>query len=319
MAQAAARPAAKMYSFLKAPKDLAAYNLMRGVTDFSNLAQFDLFETGYAFLITITRPKMLAVMAKNDDGFAALLESYEIAIEREFKNLDGIEDMTAETSTISNGITEISVITKVVRPAGHQVSMRFNEKSGGLFTKVHEAFLRGIKDPNTEVKRYNGFLDAPEIDDAGYEKECWTYLYVVTDNTFRKLEKAFLLCNCQPTKSETSMYNFEKGDIQFKEVTVEMNCFSITSNMVDLCAKTFLEMMNDETNDLYMEVNSWRAAYQGTNSLRDRAKAYGANFDYEDLPGPVNASMPGTSLRPARLDKLDTTALYDYGDYSNTN
>lgn len=311
-AKAASRPAAKMYEFLKAPKELAAYNLMRGVTDFSNLAQFDLFETGYAYLITITRPKMLTVMAQNDDGFKSLLESYEIAIEREFKNLDGIEDMTGETSEISNGITSIQVITKVVRAAGHQVTMRFNEKSGGLFTKVHEAFLRGIKDPNTEIKRYNGYLDAPEIDDAGYEKECWTYLYIVTDNTFRKLEKAYLLCNCQPTKAETSIYNFEKGDIQFKEVGVEMNCFSINSNMVDLCAKTFIEMMNDETNDLYMEVNSWRAAYQGTNSLRDRANAYGADIDYDQLPGAVNG-IKGTSLRPANLDKLDTTALYDYG------
>lgn len=304
--------AASMYSFLKVPKNLMNYNLMRGVTDFSNLAQFDNYETGYSALITITRPKFLTAMAKADAGFESLLNSYERVIEYEFRGIDNIEDMTTETGTISNGITDVNVITKVTRNAGSSVSMRYTEKSGGIITKIHEAYLRGIKDPLTQVKRYNGYLDHPDINgDAGYDKECWTYLYFVTDNTFTKLEKAFLLTNCQPTKAELSIYNSDKGDIQFKEVNVEMNTFVINSNMVDLCAKTFLDLMNDETNDMYAEVNSWRFAYKGANALRDRANAFGAGVEYTDLPGPVN-DLSGTSMRPAAVHMKDLSSSYSY-------
>lgn len=314
------RNPAAMYQFLKMPKNLVNFNLMRGVTDFSNLAQFDNYETGYSVLITVTRPKFLIAMAESDEGFKNLLDSYERVMEYEFKGLDGIEDMTADTSSISNGITDINIITKVNRAAGSSVSMRYTEKSGGLITKVHEAYLRGIKDPQTQVKRYNGYIDHPDINgDTGYEHECWTYLYIVTDNTFRQLERAFLLCNCQPTKAELSIYNSEKGSIEFKELSVDMNCFAINSNMVDLCAKTFIELMNDESNDLYTEVNSWRFAYKGTNALRDRTNAHGANIDYDQLPEAVSEEMPGTSLRPANVSKLDTSVSYsyDYGMFNN--
>lgn len=309
---------ARMFEYTKVPKNLMAYNLMRGVTDFSNLAQFDLYETGYSALITVGRPKFLTVMASQDAGFKSLLESYERVIEYEFKGLTGIEDLTSDSSTIGNGITDINIITKVTRNAGGQVTMRYTEKSGGIITKVHEAYLRGIKDPITEVKRYNGFLDHPDIGGkAGYENECWTYLYFVTDNTFTQLEKAYLLCNCQPTTAPLNIYESERGDIQFKEIDLTMNCFAINSNMVDLCAKTFLDLMNDETNDLYTEVNSWRAAYKGVNSLRDRANSFGANVSYDNLPGPIG-NLKGTSLQPAQMSKnkgllsSDGASLYEY-------
>lgn len=312
VASTTANKAANMYNYLKVPKNLMNYNLMRGVTDFSNLAQFDNYETGYSAIITITRPKFLTVMAKADAGFEALLNSYERVIEYEFKGIDNIEDISTETSSISNGITDISIITKVTRQAGSTVNMVYTEKSGGIITKVHEAYLRGLKDPLTQIKRYNGYLDHPEIgNEAGYEKECWTYLYFVTDNTFTKLEKAFLLCNCQPTKAELSIYNSERGDIQFKEVSVEMNTFVVNSNMVDLCAQTFLDLMNDETNELYYEVNSWRFAYKGANALRDRANAFGADVDYTKLPGPVGG-YKGTSMQPAAIHMKDLSASYSY-------
>ena len=301
---------ANMYQFLKIPKNLMNYNLLKGVTDFSNLAQFDNYESGYSFLITVTRPKMLTVMAEQDAGFDSLLQSYQKVIECEFLGIDNIDDMTTETQQISNGITEINVITKVVRQAGTTVSLRYKEKSGGLMTKVHTAYLRGIKDPYTQVKRYNGYLNHSSIaGEAGYDKECWTYLYGVTDNTFTQLEQAFLLCNCQPTKADYSIYNSEKGTIEFKDITIELNTFMVSSNMVDLCAKTFLEMMNDETNDLYTEVNSWRAAYKGVNALRDRTNSFGGSVDYSNLPGAVSG-LPQTSMQP--VASANTASLYSY-------
>lgn len=41
---------------LKTPRELLNYNLMRGVTDFSNLKQWDLYEKGYPFLVVVSIP-----------------------------------------------------------------------------------------------------------------------------------------------------------------------------------------------------------------------------------------------------------------------
>ena len=42
------------------PRDVTKFTLFRGVTDFTNLQQFDLYETGYSFLICLDIPKFLS-------------------------------------------------------------------------------------------------------------------------------------------------------------------------------------------------------------------------------------------------------------------
>ena len=66
-------------------------------------------------------------------------------------------------------------------------------------------------------------------------------LYYVTDNTMLRLERAYLLANCQLTKAETSMYNGNKQDINNKELTISWTCFPITGFEVDKAAKSLLE------------------------------------------------------------------------------
>ena len=45
--------------YSKKPNSVAEYTKMRGVTDFSNAAQFNVYESGYAFLVIISRPNYL--------------------------------------------------------------------------------------------------------------------------------------------------------------------------------------------------------------------------------------------------------------------
>ena len=48
---------------LKTPRDILRYNLMRGVTDFSNLEQWDFYEKGYPFLVVIKAPDFMMDLA----------------------------------------------------------------------------------------------------------------------------------------------------------------------------------------------------------------------------------------------------------------
>ena len=46
-------------NYVKRPKNLTQYTAFRGVTDFSQIGQFNQFERGYAFLSVIKMPTFL--------------------------------------------------------------------------------------------------------------------------------------------------------------------------------------------------------------------------------------------------------------------
>lgn len=232
-----------MYDYVKKPRDYTKYTLMRGVTDFGNLEQYNLFETGYSFLTIVGVPKFLEALCNESGNFRTLFDNYKHILEYEFRGLDGIEDITSETLEITNNISQLNVISKTTMQSASQVSMRYFEKSGSVITRVHETFLRGIRDPRTQFKHYHGLIENGKVED-GYENEVFTFLYGVTDNTGLNLEKAYLLLNAQPTKAETSMYASEKGEIDKKEITCEFNCFPITGDLVDQKAKQYLDYLN---------------------------------------------------------------------------
>ena len=57
-----------MFKDLKTPADLQKYNLFRGTTDFTQLQQFELYESGYPYLVLVSTPKFLQVMAEKDEN-----------------------------------------------------------------------------------------------------------------------------------------------------------------------------------------------------------------------------------------------------------
>lgn len=63
---------------LKTPRELLNYNLMRGVTDFSNLKQWDLYEKGYPFLVVVSIPDFLKDLAARDDNVKPSLTTMSI-------------------------------------------------------------------------------------------------------------------------------------------------------------------------------------------------------------------------------------------------
>jgi hypothetical protein len=121
-----------------------------------------------------------------------------------------------------------------------EVSMSYYERQGGLITKFSEHYLTGLKDKMTQAKTYHGLIKEGKMDPSP-ENEVFTLLYIVTDNTMLRVEKAVLLANAQLTRAETSMYDTTRGDISNVEKTVSFRCFPITGNIVDAAAKTVVE------------------------------------------------------------------------------
>ena len=181
-----------------------------------------------------------------------MIENYRHLLEYDFKNLDGIEDMGVNTNELSDGVNNLNIITQTTMQSASTFSMRYNERSGSIFTKVHELFLRGVKDPRSTVKRYNGILKTGAERDksaleAGFEHETFQFLYFTTDNTARFIEKSLFDRICSTYICRNFMYNYTKGDIGWRELNISFNGYPITGPLVYRQSSKFLDWTNENT------------------------------------------------------------------------
>lgn len=243
---------------LKTPRELLNYNLMRGVTDFSNLQQWDLYEKGYPFLCVVSIPDFLRDLARKDDNIKIIVNNYVHILENDFRGIDNVDNITGEANgEITNGIRSIQLINKVTKASNSNFTLQYYERSGSILTKAHELYLTGIKDPDTQVKHYHGLIDdwvfngnaTDSGKDPGPHRECFTFMYFLTDNTMTKIERAFLIAAAQPTTANYSdLYSGNKGDIQFAEISLSFNGFFINNDFVYQKAEDMLLAMRNPKN-----------------------------------------------------------------------
>ena len=308
-----------MFSSVKVPRNLCQYRLFRGAADFGNLRQWDLYEKGYSFLTVVSVPTFIEYIAKgvNKDSKLAqsmqaitkrLLNNFVYILEHEFRGLSGIPSLSAETSTITDGISELQLINKVTEDTSAQIQMRFYEKSGRPITKFCELFLRGIKDTRTQGKTYWGLIDSGALE-AGFENEVFSLLYYVTDNTYRNLEGAYLFMCAQITEVPLAdVFESEKGTYEYPEITVTFNCFPVTSDDVNEEAARMLEFLSSEAagkDRLIVDTQSVSNFYKGVKDLRENG-AYGLN-----VAGSNNESGYYTDDSSGAKKYQDTVSLTD--------
>ena len=232
------------------PKDLTQYTLFRGVTDFSELRQFNMFEGGYSFLHVLDIPEFLKKLMSTNDDYKMLISTYRHYLEYAFKGLSGFEDITADTGEVTNGVSNLQLINKVNMQSASQFTMNYQEQHGLLLAKVHELFLRGVKDPKSGVKRYHGLLNKGEAMEGqnGFENEVFTFLYYVCDNTCLNIEKAYLIVAAQPTTAALAdVSNSERGQFDWKEVSVAFNGIPLVGPGITAKAQEFLDYINEHT------------------------------------------------------------------------
>ena len=230
--------------YTKKPINAAQYSMMRGVTDFTNAEQLNMFEGGHGMIIIIDRPKFIEMIAESDTEVANLLTSFCNILEYEFKSLDGIEDISAEDLVYTDGVSELAGVGKVNEQSNSEVSMRFTEKSGSTITKFIKYYLNGVRDSRTQTKHYHGLIAEGKLA-AGFENEVFNLLYLVTDSTGLGLEAAYLLANAWPNSAKTgTLYNTEKGAIESKEIDVTFKCFVLQNEEINKRAVKMLAHIN---------------------------------------------------------------------------
>lgn len=264
-----------MFDYLKEPRDLTGYSLMTGVTDYGNEVQFNMYEKGYAALIVIKMPKFLEKLADSNAMYSKLINNYKHILEREFKSLSGLSDITTDTLAINDGVNDLNVIGKVTYEASREFTLSYYERSGSPITKVHELYLTGIRDPRAgQVKHYHGLIEN-NILEAGYENETFSFLYINTDNTMRKIEKAYLIVDAFITNANLDMYNHEKGQVDLVQVDVTFNGVPISSNEINKKASEYLAWLHNPKNPTHIVTNSSDFHYTGVDDLNPPTKTQG--------------------------------------------
>lgn len=234
--------------YTKKPRNVAQYTMMRGVTDFTNAEQLNMFEKGHGMLVIIDRPTFLEKLAEKDgvgSDVANLLDNFCNILEYEFKGLDGIEDINAEELVYNDGISELHGVGKVNEQSASEITMRFTEKSGSTITKFIKFYLDGVRDSRTQTKHYHGLI-ADGVLPLGFEYEVFNMLYLVTDASGLGLEAAYLLANAWPNSAKTNIYNVEKGTIETAEIDVTFKCFVLRNQEIEKRALKMLAYINED-------------------------------------------------------------------------
>lgn len=243
-----------MFSSLMSTRDLSKFTLMRGVTDYANLEAYNLYESSYSFLVLVQVPEFMKRLCDQNSEYKKMFDTYCHILEYDFRGLSGIDNITAETGELTNGISNVEIINKVTMQAASSFTMRYFERHGSVITRTHELFLRGIKDPRTQVKHYNGLIPKGLME-PGYENEVFSFMYLVCDNTLMNLEKCIYIVAAQPTGAQWDIYNSEKGSIEFKELDVEFKGYPIVGRKINEKGKEFLDWIRQNTTWDEMEFN----------------------------------------------------------------
>lgn len=294
-----------MFANTKDFKDVTKYRLMRGVPDFGSLVQFNPYETGYAAFIICQMPKFIEELA-NREEYGKLISNWAHIIEYEFKSFEGLDAMSADTISLGDDLNSINVISKVNMQSASEFSLTYDEKSGSPLTKFAKLYLTGIKDPRTQVKTYHGLIHGSGME-PGFEKEVFTFLFIATDNTMLKVEAAYLLIGCQLNSADTDMYNYTKGDINKKEITVKFSGYPIQSNQIDKAAQDMLTyLLSANAGARQIIVSSDDFDYTGIDAITKTKERYQRNA----------VSVSTDRAKRAAYDNTDSLAK---GIYSGTN
>lgn len=268
---------AKIFAALKTPRSGYEFASLLGAADLTNLAQFNPFETGYGLLIMLEAPTFIKMAAAKNSDVDNLLTIFTKTIENEFKSFSGIGGYNTETGEIGNGIDSINMITKTSIESSGTFSIPYTEKVGTPLSKFLELVVSGIKDPKSSYKTYLGELENDYSLEPGFEKEVFTFLYIVTDNTGRELERAMLFTGCQPQSVPRSeLFDSTKGDVGNVEISIEFSYYAVESNEINVLAKDYLDWLNNDNNPDKIIKNMYERKHVGVDVLRNAVGSIGS-------------------------------------------
>ena len=220
-------------------------NLFAGVweTGQGNIDRFDHMLTGYGFFFW-TRPCRFMSETGVWDNFKALTE-------RNFKALDGIQNFTLESDSITHGIAgnEFPTVTNLKKDIT-TITLKHQELEGSPIREFYQMWVTGIRDPETGLAHYHGLINSDKDWTYSLKNHSAEALYVYTDPSGANykhgkgelgIEYACYFTAMVPTIIPQSHLNYAVGEHAPIEVDVELRCLYHQSKVINELAKEYMQ------------------------------------------------------------------------------
>lgn len=219
-----------------------------GGTDTTNAAleQYDVLRTGYGRLFILRMPAFVEYLLKDETAkFKHLLEFANVGI-------DGIQGYTAEFQSITAGYVGNTIeIPTNVKDDTSAITIKVYETQGSMVRTYIDFWLTGVVDPFTGLSHYHGARDVEAnatsmvLSQANHTMEA---LFVATDPTGELPEYSCLLTNMFPRSSDHSHFNFEPGEHNLVQTSIEFTANKYMSAQINyigvVALKKFAIMKN---------------------------------------------------------------------------
>ena len=260
--------------------DITQYALFMGGTNVINevLQCYNPLKTGYGRLFMVKKPVFL------EKTIPTKLKNFKHILEYGNTSVQGIGDVTVNFNQIQGGYVGKSFeIPSYAQDDTTQFSVGCYEFSGSPMREVLHSWINGSNDLLTGLAHFNGCDSDIERIQANQTAE---FIYVCTDNTGEEIEYACLLANCFPKGIKNDHFNYQAGEHELVQMTIDFTCTKYESLQINQVAKQLINKYKILTNSL-----NFYSGYKVT----DPNLGYSKGIGYDVTTGKLSSSKAGTS------------------------
>ena len=264
--------------------DLLKYALFMGGLNVTHdvLVNYDPLKTGYGRLFMIRKPVFL------DNTIHNKLKKFKHILEYGNTSISGINDIDVNFVTLTGGYAGKSFdIPSYAQDNTNQFSVQCYEFSGSPIREVIHTWINGTTDLLTGLAHYNGD-SIPKLQ----SNQTAEFIYVATDNTGEAVEYACLFANCFPKAIKNEHFNYESGQHELVQYTIDFTCTKYESMQINKVAKSLIDRYKLLSNSLNF--------YSGVNSSDNNTLGSGIGYDIKTgqmtaAAAKVNTKTPMTN------------------------
>ncbi len=168
--------------------------------------------------------------------------NYRAYTERNIKGIDVFQDFELETASITHGFNgqTYDVASNLKRDI-NRITLTHNEFWNLPVSRLGEAWVTGIRDPETGMAHYHGDILKENIQykPSYHTGAMFTW---VTDPAGKGLLRAAVLVNMFPLPVKLSQFNFSSGDHSTQDMSINYSCIYHESKYINAVCRKLNEL-----------------------------------------------------------------------------
>ena len=241
-------------------EDMTKYALFLGGTNVVRdvLSAYDPLKTGYGRIFMVHNPLWVAKYFNGTNKFT----NFKHILQYGNTQIQGLTDPQVNFNTINGGYNGKSFeIPAYATDDTNTFSITCYEMSGSPIREVIHTWINGTTDLLTGLSHYNGVdLEKKQSNQTA------EFIYVATDNTGLGVEYACMFANCFPRGINTDVFNYQSGQHELVETTIEFSCTKYESTQINKVAAALINRYRILTNSLNFNSGITTKTLNGGNS-----------------------------------------------------